>query len=106
MTYIPYRIFKSSYTSSYTSHTRLVLHTHTHTHIHMQAQSLTSPSIHMQKLFYPKWWLDTTGYFTHPPNKGEGVILFAPQPEGYVSRGEAYMYMGMAVVMTVLLPLR
>lgn len=56
----------------------------------------------MQKLFYPKWWLDITGYFTHPPNTGEGVILFAPQPVGYVSTGEAYMYVGMAIVLTVL----
>lgn len=36
----------------------------------------------MQKLFYPKWWLDAVGYFTNPPNKGPDVILFSPNPQG------------------------
>ena len=36
----------------------------------------------MHKLFYPKWWLDLTGYFKSKINSGPGVILFAPGPDG------------------------
>jgi hypothetical protein len=31
-------------------------------------------------VFYPRWWLDAVGYFTHPPNKDPKAILFAPNP--------------------------
>jgi hypothetical protein len=34
----------------------------------------------MKKLFYPKWWLDITGYWKNKPNIGPGVILFDPSP--------------------------
>lgn len=36
-------------------------------------QNLT---VEINRMFYPRWWLETTGFFTHPPNR-EG-ILFAP----------------------------
>lgn len=29
-------------------------------------------------VFYPKWWLDAVGYFTHPGNKDPDAILFSP----------------------------
>ena len=34
----------------------------------------------MQKLFYPKWWLDVTGFWNNKPNTGDDVIMFATGP--------------------------
>jgi dipeptidase len=34
------------------------------------------PTVEIKRLFYPRWWLQTVGFFDHPGNK-EG-ILFAP----------------------------
>jgi hypothetical protein len=31
-------------------------------------------------VFYPRWWLEAVGYFTHPPNKDPRAILFTPNP--------------------------
>ncbi len=31
-------------------------------------------------MFYPKWWLDLTGYFLNHPNTGPDTIMFASQP--------------------------
>jgi hypothetical protein len=33
----------------------------------------------MTKLFYPKWWLDLTGYFLNKPNSGPDTIMFASE---------------------------
>ena len=38
------------------------------------------PMINMKRLFYPKWWLEATGYFNHHGNFGPDVILFTPTP--------------------------
>ena len=45
-----------------------------------RAEGLTTPAIEMQKLFYPKWWLEATGYFDSKITTGPGVILFNPSP--------------------------
>ena len=44
------------------------------------AQNLDTPSLKMKKLFYPKWWLDLTGFWKNPPVTGPDVILFQPAP--------------------------
>ena len=45
------------------------------------SNSLENPAnIVMKKLFYPKWWLDATGFFNNKPNTGEGVIMFSSNP--------------------------
>ena len=44
------------------------------------AVDLDQPRIKMTKLFYPKWWLDLTGYFLNKPNTGPDTIMFASQP--------------------------
>eukprot|EP00386_Alphamonas_edax_P015730 GDKI01048060.1.p1 GENE.GDKI01048060.1~~GDKI01048060.1.p1 ORF type:complete len:113 (-),score=15.53 GDKI01048060.1:259-597(-) len=41
------------------------------------------PLISMKRLFYPKWWLQATGYFdTLKGRFGPDSILFAPSPAG------------------------
>jgi hypothetical protein len=45
------------------------------------AESLDQPTIHMRKLFYPKYWLDATGYWESKSNTGPGVILFSSNEE-------------------------
>ena len=50
------------------------------------ATDLETPKINMNKLFYPKWWLDVSGYFLSRPNPmGPDTILFGPSP---ISRTE------------------
>lgn len=44
-----------------------------------RAENLGGAEISMKKLFYPKWWLDLTGYFKNTITSGPGVILFAPR---------------------------
>ena len=43
------------------------------------AQNLESSIISMHKLFYPKEWLDATGFWNNKINKGDDVILFSPK---------------------------
>lgn len=31
-------------------------------------------------MFYPRWWLEAVGYFTHPGNKDPRAILFSSNP--------------------------
>jgi len=44
------------------------------------AKNLEGEDINMQKLFYPKWWLEATGYFADKPEKGPDTIMFASNP--------------------------
>ena len=46
-----------------------------------QAQALDQPDIAMVTMFYPKYWLDATGYWLNKPNLGPGVLLFDANPE-------------------------
>ena len=43
-----------------------------------RAEDLDKGSIQMVKLFYPKYWLDATGYFNSKINTGPDVIMFQP----------------------------
>lgn len=43
-----------------------------------RADDLDTGSIRMVKLFYPKYWLDVTGYFNNKINTGPDVIMFQP----------------------------
>jgi hypothetical protein len=56
----------------------------------MMALNRDQPLITMKRLFYPKWWLQATGYFEHHGNFGPGVILFAPSPDANAGAGVAY----------------
>jgi dipeptidase len=49
------------------------------------AEGLDQPNIQMKKLFYPKWWLEATGYFNNKINAAPGVILFSPSPDAIQS---------------------
>lgn len=45
-------------------------------------------TVEINRMFYPRWWLETVGFFNHPPNR-EG-ILFAPNPaveQGVIANG-------------------
>jgi hypothetical protein len=44
------------------------------------AQNLDGSAIEMKKFFYPKFWLESTGYFDNKINAAPGVILFSPNP--------------------------
>jgi dipeptidase len=45
-------------------------------------------TIEIKRLFYPRWWLETTGFFDHPGNK-EG-ILFAPNTNRIFSSDSSF----------------
>ncbi len=49
-------------------------------HDGLRAEGLDAPTIDMKQLFYPKSWLDATGYFKNKINTGPDVILFSPGP--------------------------
>lgn len=59
-------------------------------HDGMIATALDQPTIVMRRLFYPKWWLEATGYFLHHGNFGPGVILFEPTPASADSSAVSY----------------
>mmetsp|Transcript_4731 Transcript_4731/g.6492 ORF Transcript_4731/g.6492 Transcript_4731/m.6492 type:complete len:670 (+) Transcript_4731:1-2010(+) len=46
------------------------------------AEHLDTPSLVMKRLFYPKWWLDLTGYWKNAAVIGPDVILFDSNPAG------------------------
>jgi len=57
------------------------------------AIQLDQPVIKMTKMFYPKWWLEATGYFNNGPNQIADAILFEENPTSsgnYASAGEYY----------------
>lgn len=79
----------------------LLPHLITKFHDGMIATGLDQPSIVMRKLFYPKWWLEATGYFLHKGNFGPGVILFEPTPETITSSSSALSYTASIVLVAV-----
>lgn len=44
------------------------------------ATKLDTSSLQMKKMFYPKWWLDLTGFWKNAAVKGPDVIMFQPAP--------------------------
>jgi hypothetical protein len=64
----------------------------------MIAMDRDQPMISMKRLFYPKWWLEATGYFLHKGNFGPNVILFAPD-----AAQQPTMSYGAAVLLTAAL---
>jgi hypothetical protein len=69
------------------------------------AQNLDAATIHMQKLFYPKWWLDATDFWKNKPNTGDGVILFGPnlsETEYIASPKTIFLMVLSAVISSVL----
>ena len=68
----------------------------------MIALNRDQPQIFMKRLFYPKWWLQATGYFEHHGNFGPGVILFEPTPTVVDGSASSVSYPA-AVVLTAVL---
>lgn len=66
------------------------------------AENLDQPSIKMRKMFYPKSWLDATGYWVNKPNSGEGVIMFASNAE-YISMQDSNGRVFSACVFTTMI---
>ena len=60
-------------------------------------ESIQDNNLHMDKMFYDKWWLTASGYFLEPPNHGKDVIMFATSPEGTTGkdlpRGGLFVFM-------------
>lgn len=40
-----------------------------------------TPTIGITKMFYPRWWLEATGYFRIGPNKSPSAIMFASREQ-------------------------
>lgn len=53
------------------------------------AENLGQPDIHMRKLFYPKYWLDATGYWLNKPLSGPDFITFASNPQDMITIAES-----------------
>ena len=60
-------------------------------HDGMIAMNRDQPMIMMKRLFFPKWWLQATGYFEHHGTFGPDTILFAPSP---TATGTSFGYSG------------
>ncbi len=54
----------------------------------------------MQTMFYPKAWLDATGYWLNKPNLGPGVLLFDANPAASAPSSSAILS---TVVVTAIL---
>lgn len=52
----------------------------THFHDGYHASGLDAPTINMERLFYPEWWLKAVGYFKNIPNNLPGMIWFSSGP--------------------------
>lgn len=60
-------------------------------------------TVEIHRMFYPRWWLETVGFFNHPPNRAG--ILFAPNPV-LVENGAsvmANMYMALIAIVCFVL---
>jgi hypothetical protein len=57
----------------------------------------SSATIQFTRMFYPKWWLDLTGYFD--VGGTDGGILFQPNTES--SNGVAYSLLGSVFLLLV-----
>ena len=55
----------------------------------------------MHKLFYPKYWLDATGYFNNKPNTGSNVLMFSTWSGGGVGGGSERGGVSMVFVLSV-----
>ena len=40
----------------------------------------SAPSISLQRIFYPQWWLQAVGYFNNQPNRNPAANLYEPAP--------------------------
>ena len=71
-------------------------------HDGMIATNLGAAQIRMKKLFFPKWWLNATGYFNHHGHMGPGVILFDPSPEAEAIRNQESVNYTTTLLLTAL----
>ena len=68
----------------------------------MMALDLEKPDINMKRLFYPKWWLEATGYFEHKGQFGPDAILFAPSPTSSNSASASLSYYSGLILTSVI----
>jgi hypothetical protein len=66
------------------------------------AQDLDKESIKMVKMFYPKYWLDATGFWNSQMNTGDNVLLFNSWSGGS-SRGKGNIEISWGVAMLFLI---
>ena len=66
------------------------------------AESLDQPTVSMHKLFYPKYWLDATGYFNNKPNTGSNVLMFSTWSGGGSERGGVSMVFLMCMTVCII----
>lgn len=74
------------------------------------ALQLDKRDIKMTKMFYPKWWLEATGFFKNAPNDIDGAIMYASDPSievdtRYATSSEYYagvLFSGLVVGMITL----
>jgi dipeptidase len=58
---------------------------------------LDQPTIQIKRFFYPRWWLESTGFFEHPGNK-DG-ILFSPNNGGVIDSAKGDVVSNLMTVM-------
>ena len=103
------QVIRSGLTSTIYDHASLVMITWrrlfeqiiTKYHDGYIAENLDTPTIRMRKLFYPKYWLDATGYWDSKSNSGPGVILFASNEE-ILTLSQSNFHVFIAVVFTTI----
>jgi hypothetical protein len=62
-----------------------------------RAEDLAEPTISMHKFFYPKWFLDASGFWNNKPNVGPDVIMFQPTPNsGVITHHTAFVVAGLS----------
>ena len=102
------REIRTVLTSMVYNHTSLVMSTWsalfeqviTKYHDGYVAEDLNEPTIHMRKLFYPKYWLDATGYWNSKSNTGPGVILFSSGEDEIITASQSNRRVFVAVIVT------
>ncbi len=102
------RDIRTALTSMVYNHTSLVMTTWsalfeqviTKYHDGYVAEDLNEPTIHMRKLFYPKYWLDATGYWNSKSNSGPGVILFSSGEDVIITASQSNRRVFAAVIVT------
>jgi hypothetical protein len=78
--------------------TQLLPHLITKFHDGYRAENLEGDTISMHKFFYPKWFLDASGFFNNKPNVGPEVIMFQPHEDSRIHRGFSGAHMILAVL--------
>jgi hypothetical protein len=65
-----------------------------------QVINTTGPVVGRKSMFYPRWWLEFSGFFDIPGNSNPEAIYFAPSPVSSLASGASapFMLAALAVV--------